>query len=155
MDSANEIDNIINELRADSVPSQTPAIPLNQPVEHVSDENVSDYVYNKTAEVIQAGLQAINNLKDTFAMGADPKEISAMAQLINATTKAIDSMNNINLQQKQAKNAVELKKMDIAGKKEIVSNLPASNNILIATRDEVITKMLDKPKRDRVELLDD
>jgi hypothetical protein len=153
MEPQDEIENIINELKADSIPSENKVVPVEQP--QVNDSNVNDYVYLKSAEVIQAGLEAINNLKNTFAMGADPKEISAMAQLMNATTKAIDSMNSLNLQQKNAVNAVELKKMDIAGKKEIVSKLPASNNILIATRDEVITKMLDKPKRDRIELLDD
>jgi hypothetical protein len=87
-------------------------------------------------------------------MGADPKEVSAMAQLIGATTKAIDSLNSLNLQQKQAATAVELKKMDIAGKKEIVSKLPASNNILIATRDEVISRMMDKPRRNPVDLIE-
>jgi hypothetical protein len=155
MDSSDEIDNIINELKADAIPSTHNVPAVQEPVPAVNDENVNDFVYQKTAEVIQSGLEAMNNLKNTFAMGADPKEIAAMAQLMNAVTKAIDSMNNINLQQKHAKNAVELKKLDIAGKKEIMSKLPPSNNILIATRDEVITKMLDKPKRDRIELLED
>ena len=88
-------------------------------------------------------------------MGADPKEISAMASLMGATTKAIDSLNNINLQQKQASVAVELKKMDIAGKKEIVSKLPAANNILIATRDEVINRFVDgKAKKNQLDILE-
>ena len=151
MDTYNEVDNIIEELRADNVTSSS--IIEAKPKDNVTDDNVNDYVYNKTAEVIQAGLEAINNLKNSIALGADPKEVSALASLIGATTKAIDSMNSINLQQKQAKTATELKKMDIAGKKEIVSKLPAANNILIATRDEVISRMMDKPKRDQMELL--
>ena len=155
MDSSDEIDNIINELKADAIPSQSGLSNPPEPLPTVNDENVGDYVYQKNTELIQVGLEAMNNLKNTFAMGADPKEVTAMAQLMNAVTKAIDTMNSINLQQKQAKNAVELKKIDIAGKKEIMSKLPPSNNILIATRDEVITKMLDKPRRDRAELLDD
>jgi hypothetical protein len=152
MEPNEEIDNIINELRCDAVPA--PIVRQNEP-ENVNDHNVNDYVYKKTAEVIQAGLGAIENLKNTFAMGADPKEIAAMAQLMNATIKAIDSMNSINLQQKQATTAVELKKMDIAGKKEIVSRLPAANNILIATRDEVLNKFVDsRSKRTSLELND-
>ena len=140
MECLNEIDSIIQDLRADSITSALLIPP--SPTEKVSDENVNEYVYKKTAEVIQAGLEAITSLKNSIAMGADPKEIAAMAQLIGATTKALDSMNSINLQQKQATTAIELKKMDIAGKKEIVSKLPPSNNILIATRDEVISQMI-------------
>lgn len=140
MECRNEIDSIIQDLRADSITSAL-LIPSN-PVEKVDDENVNEYVYKKTSEVIQAGLEAITSLKNSIAMGADSKEIAAMAQLIGATTKAIDSMNKINLQQKQATVDVKLKEMDIAGKKDIVSRLPASNNILIATRDEVISQMI-------------
>ena len=155
MESNSEIDSIISELKATSLPadhSPTPATPEII----VTDENVSGYVYQKTAEVIQAGLDAITILSNNISMGADPKEIAAMASLMSATTKAIDSLNSINLQHKQSTTAVELKKMDIAGKKEIVSKLPAANNILIATRDEVINKFVDaKPRKSQVDLLED
>jgi hypothetical protein len=154
MESSPEIQNIIDELRSDSIPSPVACNIVPQTQELVKDENVNAYVYEKTAEVIQAGLEAIQSLKNNIMMGADPKEVSAMAQLIGATTKAIDSLNSLNLQQKQAATAVELKKMDIAGKKEIVSKLPASNNILIATRDEVISRMMDKPRRNPVDLIE-
>lgn len=152
MDSNNEIDSIIEDLRADAV--STAIVEGSSTPEIVNDDNVSGYVYKKTAEVVQAGLDAINNLKNSIAMGADSKEVAALASLISATTKAIDSMNSINLQHKQASTSLELKKMDIAGKKEIVSKLPASNNILIATRDEVISQMVGgKSPKQRGEML--
>lgn len=154
MESNNEIDSIIDELKTTAVPSS--AIVTSSPQVDVTDENVNGYVYQKTTEIVQAGLNAITALSNNIMMGADPKEVSALASLIGATTKAIDSLNSINLQQKQASTAVELKKMDIAGKKDIVSKLPAANNILIATRDEVINKFVDsKTRRNQLDMLDD
>lgn len=154
MESDSEVDNIINELRVSAVPSVTE--PLKTPLEAVTDDTVNAYVYQKTTEVIQAGLDAITTLSNNIAMGADPKEIAAMASLMSATTKAIDSLNSINLQHKQSTTAVELKKMDIAGKKDIVSKLPAANNILIATRDEVINKFVEgRPRKTSIDLIDD
>jgi hypothetical protein len=156
MESDSEVDNIINELRSTSISSNSNTEIINKPHENVTDENVNTYVYQKTAEIIQAGLNAISALSNNIAMGADPKEIAAMASLMGATTKAIDSLNSINLQHKQATTAVELKKMDIAGKKDIVSKLPAANNILIATRDEVINKFVEgKSRRTSIDMLDD
>lgn len=154
MDSSSEIDNIINELKMTSVSSpfvETPQTPV--PV--VTDDSVNQYVYQKTAEVIQAGMTAINTLSNNIMGGADPKEVAALASLIGATTKAIDSMNKINLQQKQATVDVKLKEMDIAGKKDIVSNLPsANNNILIATREEIIDQFVNfKPKKNAIDLI--
>jgi len=154
MDPLNDVDNIINQLRSDNssraltVPSETKKIDL-------SDDNVGEYVYQKTASLVDAGVNAVNDLRHLMQGGADPKELAAFAQLINAVTKSIDTLNNINLQNKHEKSAIELKKMDIAGKKDIVSNLPAANNILIATRDEVMSRIFDKPRKDKLEILED
>jgi hypothetical protein len=156
MESNSEIDSIINELKESAVPHNSIVSTSVEPPVNVSDENVNSYVYQKTTEIVQAGLNAITALSNNIMMGADPKEVSALASLIGATTKAIDSLNSINLQQKQATTAVELKKMDIAGKKDIVSKLPAANNILIATRDEVINKFVDgRARKNQLDVLDD
>ena len=109
MDNSNEIDSIIDQLKNDSVQNSTNPKKKTQPT-GLTDDNVNDYVYNKTAEVIESGLDAINNLKDSVMTGQDPKEISALAQLIGATTKAIDGLNKINLQIKQHKNNIEVAK---------------------------------------------
>ena len=113
-----------------------------------------NYVYKKTAEVIEVGLEAVNNLKDMVISGQDPKEIAALAQLITATTKAIDNLNKINLQTKQHKNNLEVAKVESNGTKSLGIG-PQTNNILIATRDEIMSKILDKGgKRDKLELID-
>lgn len=154
MESDSEIDNIINELKMTSVSAPfVNSQEITTPV--VTDDSVNQYVYQKTAEVIQAGMMAITSLSQNISMGADPKEVAALASLIGATTKAIDSMNKINLQQKQAAVDVKIKEMDIAGKKDIVSSLPsANNNILIATRDEIIDQFVNyKPKKSNLDLM--
>jgi hypothetical protein len=154
MDPLNDVDNIINQLRSDNS-TRTLTVPAETKKIDLSDDNVGDYVYQKTASLVDAGVNAVNDMRHLMQGGADPKELAAFAQLINAVTKSIDTLNNINLQNKHEKNAIELKKMDIAGKKDIVSNLPAANNILIATRDEVMSRIFDKPKRDKLEILED
>lgn len=154
MDSSNEIDAIIDQLRGDAVPSQPKPVEKTG-VENLNDDNVSDYVYKKTAEVIEVGLEAVNNLKDMVTAGQDPKEIAALAQMIGAVTKAIDNLNKINLQTKQHKNNLEVAKVEASGTKTLpIGN--QTNNIMIATRDEVMNKLFDRPsgKKDKVELIE-
>jgi hypothetical protein len=154
MDKNSEIDSIIDQLKADSVPK---TINNNQvqikPLPVLTDENVNQYVYQKTASVIESGLDAINNLKDMVSSGQDPKEISALAQLIGATTKAIDSLNKINLQIKDHKNNIEVAKLETEGYKALHNN---TTNVLVATRQEIMEKLFDKPsnKKEKLELID-
>ena len=154
MDSSNEIDAIIDQLRGDAVPSQ-PKPTEKTEVENLNDDNVSDYVYKKTAEVIEVGLEAVNNLKDMVTAGQDPKEIAALAQMIGAVTKAIDNLNKINLQTKQHKNNLEVAKVEASGTKALPIGTQ-TNNIMIATRDEVMNKLFDRPsgKKEKIELIE-
>jgi len=91
-------------------------------------------------------------LKDIVITGQNPQEIAALASLINATTKALDSLNKINMQNKQIKNNIEIKQMEVSAAKNIK---PPTTNVLIATRDEIMSKLYDKNKRDKVELIQD
>jgi len=153
MDSSDEIDAIVEQLKGDAVPS----IPQKRQteVQHLNDDNVSDYVYRKTAEVIELGLETVVNLKDTVAAGQDPKEIAALAQLMGAVTKAIDNLNKINLQTKQHKNNLEVAKVEASGSKALPIGTQ-TNNIMIATRDDVMKKLFDKDsgKKEKIELIE-
>jgi hypothetical protein len=155
MDNSNEIDSIIDQLKNDSV--DTPQIKRKPTVlfKDLTDDSVNEYVYNKTSEVIESGLDAINNLKDSIMTGQDPKEISALAQLIGATTKAIDGLNKINLQIKQHKNNLEVAKLENDSIKKLQSN--TTNVIAIASREDVMKKLFDKQsnKLERIELIDE
>lgn len=153
MDPTNDIDNIIDQLRSDAVPAISPPTKRNE-IQNLNDENVSDYVYKKTAEIIEVGLESISNLKDIITSGQDPKEITALASLISATTKAIDNLNKINLQSKQHKNNLEVAKIEGNAAKQLGIG-SQTNNIVIATRDEILKIQNKEQKRHKIELIED
>lgn len=144
----NEIDSIIEELKADAVPSE-PKIYQSEKTETVTDDNVNDYVYKKSAELVESTLGAVQSLKDTVLTGSDPKEIAALSQLINSATKALDQLNKINLQNKQDKNNKEIKKMEIEANSKL-QKLPQQTNVLIATRDEIMNQLFNKPPKKQI-----
>lgn len=154
MDNPSEIEAIIDQLKADAVPSSRSSPEFKPEIPNLTDDNVNQYVYKKTASVIESGLDAINNLKDLVVSGQDPKEISALAQLIGATTKAIDSLNKINLQIKDHKNNIEVAKLEAEGYKALHHN---TTNVLVATREEVMGRLFDNKlpnKKEKLELVD-
>jgi len=149
-----EIESIIEELKADEI--NTPVRPKPVEVQKIDDENVGEYVYKKSSELVESTLGAIQSLKDNVLTGSDPKEIAALSQLIGAATKALDQLNKINLQNKQSKNNVEIKKMEI----EANANrplIPNTTNVMIATRDQVLAQIFDKTsdkKQDKLEYIE-
>lgn len=152
MDSSNDVDIIVDQLRMDAVPKQVTKS-KHDIIENLNDDNVGDYVYKKTAQLIEIGLDAVSTLKDSVTVGQDPKEISSLAQLIGATTKAIDNLNKINLQSKQHKNNLEVAKVDSETSLKLQPP-PQQTNIVIATRDEIMGKMIEGRKREKLEIVD-
>ena len=146
-----EIESIIEELKADEI--NTPIRPKPVEVQKIDDENVGEYVYKKSSELVESTLGAIQSLKDNVLTGSDPKEIAALSSLIGAATKALDQLNKINLQNKQAKSNVEIKKMEI----EANANrplIPNTTNVMIATRDQVLAQIFDKTSDKKQDKLD-
>ena len=62
--------------------------------------------------------------------------------------------HKINLQNKQTKSNEEMKKLEIAANSKIPV-LPNTTNVLIATRDEIMNQLFDKPsRREKLQLTD-
>jgi len=150
-----EIDDIIQELRdgAAEVPASKPK---NIDIPRIDDDNVGDYIYQKSAEMIELSMAAIRDMQNIIQTASDPKEVSAYSQLLGTAFKGIDNLNKIFLQQKQAKNNIEVKKIEasIKSKNPNVPVLPVGtqNNIFVGSPDEA-RKMLmgDKPKKIELE----
>ena len=122
-----------------------------QPVPEVTDDNVNDYIYQKSTELVESNLATISALQQTIMQGAVPEEINALTSLVAATTKALDTLNKINLQNKQIKAASSNKKLELEARKDIASKrLPSTTNVLFATREEVM-KSLSEPKYKTIE----
>jgi hypothetical protein len=145
-DNTSEVDAIIQELKADEISTITNKDPQPTNNDVVNDDNVGDYVYKKSAELVESTLGAVQSLKDTVLTGSDPKEVAALSQLINSATKALDQLNKINIQNKINKSNKEIKQMEIESN-ENRPMLPNTTNVLIATRDEIMKQMFDKPSK--------
>lgn len=153
-----DIDTLLDELSSFNFPPTTPKPTLKE-VTKVTEDNINDYILQKTGNLIDAGLGAVSDLKEFVVQGQNPDEIAALSELISSTTKAIEALNRINLQNKKAKTDKELKTMDIEGKKAVANMLPGNNVTnntvnLVASREEIFKQLLNDIKEDTVEVID-
>jgi hypothetical protein len=155
-----DLDTLLDELSSFSFPQPTTAksVPRGTPTQ-ITEDNINDYILQKTGNLIDAGLGAVSDLKDFIVQGQNPDEIAALSELISSTTKAIEALNRINLQNKKAKTDKELKAIDIEGKKAIAGSLPGNNITnntvnLVASREEIFKQLLNNVKEETIEVVD-
>lgn len=131
------IDKIVEKLKAGCTSS-----PEEQPLPAIDDESVNKYVFEKSTELVESSLQAIQTIRDSIIQGVSPDEINALSSLINATNKALDTLNKINLQNKRDKTSEKLKNLELAARKEMFAKrIPNTTNVLIATREEIMKQI--------------
>lgn len=118
-----------------------------------TDEEMRDFVLKHSAELVENSVKSILELQKLTVSTGDPEMMASLANLIAASTGAIETVNKIQLQQQKARSAVELKKLEIEGKKEIqkIKNdgnalLPAGQTNILLTREELIDRLTGKAR---------
>lgn len=148
---SDDLNTLLDELSSFQLPANNSRPIRTEQGSDLTDENINEFILKKASKLINSGLGAVEDLKDFIVQGQNPDEIAALSELISSTTKALEALNRINLQNKKAKTDRELKEIDIAGRKAVAGMLPNNNvtnntNVLIASREEIIKQLLETEK---------
>lgn len=120
-------------------------VPVAAPKMALTDENLEEYVYNSATSLINSSLYTLDKVKKSVSSVMDHKELTALAELIKATTSSIDVLNKVVVENKKMKNAKDIKTMDIEAKKEIGNTkIKNQTNILVASREEILKQLVEK-----------
>lgn len=139
------LETILEELNKDKSIKNLKDSP--EPSEVINDDNVNDYLMKKIGKLIETGLETVEAIQNTINSGFEADELIAFSGLISSVTNAADTLNKINLQNKKSKTAKELKQMEVDAKLKLPKG-SGNTNVLIATREEVIERFLNKHKPD-------
>lgn len=145
MEDDQNIDNIANNIVQQL--KQTTAY-SNSVVESKNIDNreeLEKYIIKKSSTLIDQSMEVISNLKDYIQAGADPDEISAFAEVVKASSGALEALNKIYIQHEKAKSSTSIKQMEIDAKLSIASQ--DNTTKLLVGREELIKQMIDESKK--------
>lgn len=107
-------------------------------------EEIEAFVVQNSGKLVQRSLQAIDEVKDFIMASGDPDSISALSELIRASSGALESLNKIVVQNKRSKTSMDVKTLDVTAKYAIEEK--KSENALIASREEMFKRILGDAK---------
>lgn len=126
-----EIDNILSQLKSLPV-----AKPLNQTQTSLSQDQLEQFVVDKTAELVNKSMEILDEYRDFLTATPGEESAEAMANLINASTGAIETLSKIAINNKKITNAVKIKTMEIDARKEIAKDDNATK--LLMSRQDIM-----------------
>ena len=113
-----ELDSLVDQLKDVTKDNNTIAGQRDQLVEELgtTPEDVEAFVIKNSSKLVQRSVQAIDEVKDYIMASGDPDSISALSELIRASSGAIESLNKIVIQNKRADTTIAVKTMDVTAK---------------------------------------
>ena len=114
-----------------------------QPIseQELSPDNLEKFVLDKSATLVVQSMEAVENLKDYIQAGASDKEITAFAEVVKASSAALESLNKLLQTRDRIKSSTQLKEMDIKARKEL--NVMDNSTKLLLSREELIKQLVE------------
>lgn len=132
-------DSILDQLKTSLTTKSEPA-----QVE-LTPENLEKFVLDKSATLVTQSMDAVDNLKDYIQAGASDREILAFAEVVKASSSAIESLNKLLQSKEKIKTSVELKVMDINARKEM--NTQDNQTRLMLSREDLMKQLIADSER--------
>jgi len=141
-----DIQTLLDELSSFQMPSKnTEKAKEVDPV--LNKEDIEQYFLNKTKAVIEASVGAVQDLTQATVQGGDAKDVEALSKLVASTAQMLDTLNKSSLVDKKADRDEQLERIRIEGRKEVAQlnqgpKQITNNNVLVATREEIMKNLL-------------
>lgn len=135
------VDSLLNQLKdASAISNNVANVSENF---NLPKEELEQFVINNAGRLIVECVDTIHNYKDMINSAPNAEDVSSYSDLIGATTKALESLNKIIVQDKRSNTSKELKKLDMESKKELIEH-EANANLFVSTREELFRRLMDE-----------
>jgi DNA-binding protein len=110
----------------------------------LTKEQLEEFTIKCLGKLVAKSLNIVDEVRDTMVAGADSKDVTAVADLINASSSAIDTLAKIYTSEEKNKTQMVIKQMDIDAKERM--NVVDNQTKLLLSREEVMKAFVEENK---------
>lgn len=138
-DPFDNVQDLIEQLQSGS--SQTSELVEAAERVNLSKDQLEQFILDNQGALIKDSVDVLQIMKQYVAAAPNAEDIGSFAELLKATSTAIDNLTKLHTSNQRVDTQVKIKQMDIEAKKEINTD----NNMmkLVGTREEIFKKMLE------------
>jgi predicted transcriptional regulator len=107
----------------------------------LTKENMEKFVVEKAGRLVEESLDVVSNVKEYISSAPESKDVGSLAELIAATSSALETLNKIIVTDKRNETLVKTKTMDIEARKGL-KDMENTAKLLI-TREQVFKMLIE------------
>lgn len=107
------------------------------------DEDLEAFILRSSKELVECGIDAINEIKQTVMMNPQSDEVGALAEIFKGVSSAMNILKDIQITKIKTKSSKDIKEMELESKKQLEIDDDNSSKGLRMTRDEIFKMLKD------------
>ena len=141
----NSVDSIIEQLK------QVPKIvnEVRESIDPLTKENLEEFILKHTGRLVTQATESVTLVKDYVETAPNAEDVTALAELIRATSSAVESLNRILITDKRSNNAVKIKQMELDSRQQQFDT--AVGVKIMLTREELLQQLI-SPKSQTIDI---
>ena len=116
---SNEIDTAVNDILSQIKSHNKDTTEIKKVAEEIDLDNLEEFLVKKTSSLINSSVDMVDDVKEYIASAPENRDVASLAELIKASSSAIDTLSKLHTAKEQNKNRVEIKQMDIESKEKL------------------------------------
>lgn len=138
---SDELNEMVGDLLNQLQTAEKKAKDVEKEKDPLKKENLEKFVIENAGRLVEESLGMIKNVKDYIISAPEHKDVTALADLVAATSSAIESLNKIIVTDKRNEAIIKVKEMDIKSRQEKHEEESQPKKLL--SREEVFKMLID------------
>jgi hypothetical protein len=141
-----EIDNAVNDILSQIKSHNKATTEVKRVAENIDIDNLEEFIIKKTGSLVSSSIDMVEDVKDYISSAPENRDVASLAELIKASTSALDTLTKLHTAKEQNKNKVQVKQMDIEAKEKL--NIIDNQTRVLLSRDEVMKALMSGDEKD-------
>ncbi len=131
------VNDIISQLKQNNKVSRAP---IDESV--LDKEDLEDFLIQNSGKLIKKSLSIEDNVNDYISSAPENRDVAALAELIKASSSAIETLNKLHVAKERNETQLEVKKIDVESRERI--NIADNQTKVLLSREDIMQALIDK-----------
>jgi len=114
-----EIDDAVDDILSQIKDHKSTTPEIKRVEEDFDADKLEAFILNKTSALVNTSIDMVEDVKDYISSAPENRDVAAIAELIRASTGAIDTLNKLHASKEGNKSKMEIKQIDIQAKERM------------------------------------
>jgi len=135
---AGELDDAVNDIISQIKSNKKVASTVEEVV--IDPERLEEFLISKSSKLINKSLNIVDNVNDYISSAPENRDVAALAELIKASSSAIETLNKLHTAKERNETQKEVKRLDVEAKERM--NIADNQTRVMLSREEIMNALI-------------